>query len=51
MDTFYQLLLNKTASQKPYHTALSKLTKVSREQLKALESDLAWQQWSEAETA
>jgi hypothetical protein len=51
MNTFYHLLLNETASQEPYHKALINLTRATHDQLKALKSDLAWQQWSEAEMA
>jgi hypothetical protein len=43
--------LNETASQEPYHKALINLTRATHDQLKALKSDLAWQQWSEAEMA
>jgi len=51
MNMFYQSLVSKSASPKPYLKALVKLTKASHEQMNALASDLAWQQWGEAETA
>jgi hypothetical protein len=43
MNSFYQLLLNKPVSEKPYLNALIELTNTSREQMHTLASDLAWQ--------
>jgi hypothetical protein len=51
MNKFYQLLLIKPVSPNPYRKALIVITKASHQQMNALTSDLAWQQWAQAKAA
>ena len=47
MQTFYALLTDPFERRDSYLDVLAALTKADRNQMSTLESDLAWQQWSE----
>jgi hypothetical protein len=46
MKSFYASISSASRLQGPYLEALSEITRLSHQQAKALQSDMAWQQWS-----
>jgi hypothetical protein len=47
MKGFYASISSASRLQGPYMEALAEITKMSHQQSKALQSDLAWQEWSQ----
>lgn len=47
MKGFYASISSASRLQGPYIEALAEITKMSHQQSKALQSDLAWQEWSQ----
>jgi hypothetical protein len=47
MQTFYKLLSPKSKGTDAYFKTMHLLTRTSRTQMQALESDLSWQDWAE----
>ena len=45
MQDLYESLSSNNKSKETYLEILAKLTKITREQMNALASDLAWQSW------
>ena len=48
MKGFYAAISSGAQAHNSYLEALSKIATISRQQIKALQSDYGWQQWTEA---
>ena len=50
MKSFYRSITSASRPQGSYVEALAEITRMSHEQSKALQSDMAWQDWSQQNT-